>query len=489
MFKKLRLVLVLGMIAIAASAAVRYASAQGNSPAAGAAAAQIEFTRADRGDVAITINATGNIVANQDTALSFAASGKVTAINVKEGDYVLKGQTLATLDDQAQQDAIVSAQLRVNAAQLTLAKLQEKPRQVDIDVAQAAVKAAQVALDEAKISPVDSAQLQIAQLSVEAAKNQLWQAQLNRDVSNQKKASLLSNSKTAGSAATMPSDNQNDRSISSATYQITIAQYQLQDAQSKGANIGAIDSAAASLTSAQVQLQTLLAGTNADDIKQAQANLDAAKEALDQAKRDQEKTRLVAPFSGQIAQINLNVGQVAPASQAITMLDVSSFFVDLPVAEIDIAKIQVGMQVNLHFDALVNTIVSGKVIRIADTANTGTPVTYNVRVQIDPAGNPLLSTMSVTANIVTSNASNVVRLANRFIRIDTAKKKAYATVRQQDGTFKEVEIVLGASNDSYTEIKSGLNAGDIVISPQAGASGGRGGFGGGGLPIRALTGG
>jgi multidrug efflux pump subunit AcrA (membrane-fusion protein) len=198
---------------------------------------------------------------------------------------------------------------------------------------------------------------------------------------------------------------------------------------------------------------------------------------------------LIAPFDGLVAQVNLSVGQPAPASQAVALLDVSSFYVDLPVAELDIAKVQVDQPVSLHFDALPTMPIQGKVIRISDVANTGTPVTYNVRVQIDPAGHPLLSTMSATASIVTSNAANVVRLLNTFIRIDRAQNKAYASVRQPDGSFKEVQVQLGTSNDTYTEIKSGLKAGDVVTVPSAvGNSGGQGGPGGFN-PLRRLAGG
>lgn len=462
-FSKLRTAIVIGVALVGAAGAYRWVSAQTAEKTAAAAATTtpIEYAKADRGDVAITINATGNIQAKQNVALAFTSSGKVTAINVHVGDAVRQGATLATVDDQAAQDAITNAQLKVYNAQLALNKLNEKPRQVDIDVAQASINYAKAALNEASIGGSDAIQVQIAQVQVQAAQNALWQAQLTRDQNN---AKIAANPKAAASA---PSDNQNNKSIDSAALGVNVAQAQLNATRSQGANPGSIAAAQISVQNAELQLQTLLQGPNDADVKQAQANLASAQAALAQARADVAKTYLVAPFDGIVAQVNLNLGQAAPTANAVTLIDTSSFYVDLPIAELDIAKVALGQAVNLRFDALANATIQGKVTMIAATPNSGSPVTYNVRVEFSPAGNPLLSTMSTTASIVISNAANVVRLPNRFIRVDRAKNKAYATVQQPDGSFKEVEIVLGAANDTYTEIRSGVNAGDVVTTPQA----------------------
>jgi RND family efflux transporter MFP subunit len=181
--------------------------------------------------------------------------------------------------------------------------------------------------------------------------------------------------------------------------------------------------------------------------------------------KDLEKTKLIAPFDGMVAKINLSIGQQAPSNQAVVILDISRFYVDLPIAEVDIAMLTVDQTVELRFDALPNATIQGKVARISDTATVGDTVTYTVRVEIDPAGQTLLSTMSVTANIITSNVENVLRLRNRYIRVDRAKNLAYATVKQADGTFKEIEIKIGMANDAYTEVKAGLKLGDVVSLP------------------------
>src|SRR5262249_28044479 len=152
---------------------------------------------------------------------------------VNEGDHVLKGQTIATVDSTDARDALMQAQLKLQQQQVALKTLTDKPRQVDINVAQANLDLAKAALKSAS-SGGDPLQTQIDALNTEVAKNQLWQAQLTRDANNQKKDDLLSNPKTASAAGNLPSDVQNNASITTADYGVQISQAQLAAAQSQG---------------------------------------------------------------------------------------------------------------------------------------------------------------------------------------------------------------------------------------------------------------
>ncbi len=484
MFKLLRIVLFIGALLVIVVSVNRLLNA--TTPANAASTnGPLDTATIDRGDIPIVVNATGTIQAQQNVSLAFATSGKVTSINVKVGDFVRKGQTIATIDNRTALASIAAAQEKVTADQIVLNNLQAKPRQVDIDVAQANVNVAQANLTESQHSGPSATSVQSAQLNVEVAKNQLWQAELSRDANAQQKAQLQSNGKSAA-AANLPTDAQVNRPITSAGYNVQIAQDQLDATKSTGTSAGGIMSAQANLDSAQAQLKALLSPANPDDVKQAQDNLASAQTALDAAKLTLTNTQLTAPFDGMVAQIKLNVGEAAPSSQAVILVDTSSFYVDVPVAELDVANINVGQDVNLLFQALPNVTVPGKVILISDTANASTPITYNVRIQINSAGKPLLSTMSTTAAIIISNAPNVIRIPNRFIRIDRTTRRTFATVQQPDGTFQEVQIQIGTANDTYTEVKSGLQVGQVVTVPSTTPTTNRGA---GGNPIGRLLGG
>src|SRR5690348_8670635 len=98
-------------------------------------------------------------------------------------------------------------------SRLVLKNASGKNRTVDIDVAQANLKQAQANLSDSKVGPVDQTQVLIAQQNAEIAKNQLWQAQLNRDIQNL-------NPKVAGNTLTV---DQQNKTLSSSEANVGIA--------------------------------------------------------------------------------------------------------------------------------------------------------------------------------------------------------------------------------------------------------------------------
>jgi multidrug efflux pump subunit AcrA (membrane-fusion protein) len=490
MFQRLRNLALIGVVLIAIAAVLRVVTTPQQTASAQANTAAQDTARVERGDVAVTVSATGSIEANQSVSLSFATTGVVKSINVQEGDHVRKGQTLATLDTTSAQDALLLAQAAVTAQEIALRALTDKPRQVDIDVYQAALSVAQAQLKEAS-SGTSKTTAQISALKVEIAKNALWQTELTRDANDQKKAALQNDPRTAAQAANMPTDQQNNANIQASDYDVQIAQVQADASKSSGGSASSIVSAQASVTAAQVALDNLLNGGDKDDIAQAQANLKSAQHALDSAKADLAKTSLIAPFDGVVATINLNVGETAPTSDAVVMLDTSNFYVDVPIDETDISQVEVGQSVTLTTDALPGVTIIGKVAQIAATSTlSGNVVTYTVRISIDPTDQPLRSAMSTTATIITQKADQVLRVLNRYITTNSSTGKSFVNVRQPDGTFKAVEVTLGLRNGAHTEIKSGLSEGDVITSGSGTqtsgsttTSGGAGGPGGIGIPL------
>ncbi len=479
MFRRLRNLILLGIVAIAAAAFVRMRVTAESSNTTQNNAAQ-DTSVIDTGNIMNSINAAGTIQAAQSVTLSFPTTGKVIAISVNEGDHILKGQTIATLDTQSAADALQLAQAKLLSAQVALRQLTQPARLVDVTVAQMSLNLAKAKLASASSGP-DALQAQIDALNVETAKNALYQAELQRDASNAQKAQLEKNPRTAAQAANLPTDNQNNATLNSAGYDVQIAQSQVAADQSQGANVGSIASAQASVLAAQIALNKLTQGPDKNDLAKAQAELDAAQAAVDAARENLGKTVLTAPFDGVVAKLNLHLGEQPPTTTpAVTFLDTSSFYTDIAVDEADISKVALNQPSTLTLDALPGVTVNGKVIRVAQTAvKNGDVVTYTVRVQIDPAGQPLLSAMSTTASVITQQANRVVRIRNRYVRLDRPTGKTYATVRQPDGTFKEVEITLGIRDDTYSEVKSGLQPGDVVTAPQVTGVGGPGGPGGG----------
>ncbi len=98
-----------------------------------------------------TVSASGQVVPIQKVQLSFPLTGIVKTINVKEGDTVTKGETLATLDPAILEAQVREKQAEVNAAQTQVDYLRRLgTSQENLDGALADVEKAQALLDSAK---------------------------------------------------------------------------------------------------------------------------------------------------------------------------------------------------------------------------------------------------------------------------------------------------------------------------------------------------
>jgi HlyD family secretion protein len=179
---------------------------------------------------------------------------------------------------------------------------------------------------------------------------------------------------------------------------------------------------------------------------------------------------LTAPFDGVIAVNNLRVGELPPQTQpAMLLTDLSEYYVDLAIDETDIVNVEVGQPVELRLDALPDAEIVGRVTNVAVSPTiAGQLVTYRVRVTLDPTDEPVRIGMSATATIVVNEVDETLVLPNRFIRIDRTTQEAYVTIEREPGLFEEISVVLGARNETESEIISGLQAGQrVVLLPRA----------------------
>lgn len=99
-----------------------------------------------------TVTASGQVEPVQHVQLSFPLTGVAKTVEVKEGDSVTAGQTLAMLDTSLLEAQVRENQADVAAAQTQVALLRRMgtTSQEDLDSAQAGVDRAQALLDSAK---------------------------------------------------------------------------------------------------------------------------------------------------------------------------------------------------------------------------------------------------------------------------------------------------------------------------------------------------
>lgn len=70
--------------------------------------------------------------------------------------------------------------------------------------------------------------------------------------------------------------------------------------------------------------------------------------------------------------------------------------------------------------------------------------------------------MTATVAIVTDKAEDVIIIPNRVMHLDETTRTPYVE-KLIDGVPTRVDIVIGLRNEQYSEIKEGLEEGDVLV--------------------------
>ncbi len=253
------------------------------------------------------------------------------------------------------------------------------------------------------------------------------------------------------------------------------------------------------LAQAQTQLDN---ATTTDAIRQARIGVYNAETSdahalagLDSLQAQLKLATLTAPVTGIVTAVALQAGTDAPSGTAITLAG-ATLQVTTSVVESDVASISVGQAATVTIAALNGASIDGTVASIApagSSAGNGGVVSYAVEVTLasPPAG--LRSGMTADVTITTASATSVLAIPARAL---TGTAGAYRVrVLAADGTATTTDVTVGLITSSLVEIKSGLQAGDRVITGTSAqqsttnrAGGGtNGAFPGGGGNFRVTT--
>ncbi len=475
---------VIGLVGVGLSLArAQMGSLPSGAAPGGAAAVVSESMTVSLGTLTQTLKSTGALAPADNTVLSFSASAPVTEVDVQAGDQVHAGDVLARIDMTTLDARVRNAQITLTQAQNSLDELTAAPRDIDVKIAQANVQAATAGLSSASQTGSSATDVQIAQYREQIAQNQLWQAQLNRDIS-----SARSNPNAPNAYA---SQIQSDSSLAQSETSVQIAQANYDSTAGNGPNQGSLGSANAQLVSAQASLDSLLAGPSDSDLKKAQIAVQTAQLTLDSAKQALDDAVITAPFDGIVAAVNIEVGEMPPATGAITLIDTSSYTTTLSVDEQDIAQLQVGQPVNLNVQAFPDTPFTATVTRIEPAPKTSSGlVTYSVEVTFNRVDDQLRPGMTTVANVILSHQDNVMVVPNRFITTDDTTGKSTVKVQTAPATYSDVPITIGAATDSDSVIAAGISVGQTLVILQTASTNGPGGLfsappGGGGAAASA----
>ncbi len=210
-----------------------------------------------------------------------------------------------------------------------------------------------------------------------------------------------------------------------------------------------------------------------DQLSSAQESLRNAQLSMESMQKQLEDYTITSPISGTIVDKQYKAGDtVESGKQLCTIYDLSYLEMTLSIDELDISSLEVGQSVRVTADAVEGKEYTGVVtkVSVAGTTSGGTTV-YPVTVRIDETDG-LLPGMNVDAEIVISEADNVLAIPNgavnrnNLVLITKDSPSAANAVEQENMEAPEgyvyVEVETGLSDDDYVEVVSGLQEGDTV---------------------------
>jgi HlyD family secretion protein len=199
-----------------------------------------------------------------------------------------------------------------------------------------------------------------------------------------------------------------------------------------------------------------------EKVKQAGAQLDAARATLD-------KTIMSAPFDGVVLDVTTEVGEwISPSPPGVfippvvDVIDPDSLYVSAPLDEADVAKVKVGLPVRITMDAFRGRSFPGTVSYVSSYVETKqeqnrtltVEATFDRRSEL-PAN--VLPGLSADIEVILDERDDVLRIPTYSLL------EGNKVLKVEGETLKEVKVQTGLHNWEFTEVTSGLSAGDRVV--------------------------
>jgi HlyD family secretion protein len=205
--------------------------------------------------------------------------------------------------------------------------------------------------------------------------------------------------------------------------------------------------------------------------------------ALRAARDDLDKTVIASPIDGTVTSLNVEEGEIAitgtmnnPGTVLMVISNLSSMEVRAEVDETDVARVDLGQDVEISVDAFPDTTLRGSVSVIGSSSSLARGSsqrpdersTFDVKVRIEDALAGLRPGMTTTVDIVTASEDSVLSVPLQALVLrelgEREDKKEYEGVFiVEDGRSRFVPVTTGISDDTNIEILETLGEDTRVI--------------------------
>lgn len=214
-------------------------------------------------------------------------------------------------------------------------------------------------------------------------------------------------------------------------------------------------------------------------VEQSKAQIRSAEISVNDARVNVGYTKITSPIDGVIVSIPMSEGQTANSNQIsptiVQVADLSKMLIKLEISEGDIAQVRENQTVTFTTLSDPNRVYQGVIESVdpalttltdnnySETSGNSTAVYYYANVLIDNSDNSLRIGMTTQGRVVIAEKNDVLLAPTSAIK----KRKGQNFIEVlENGKAVEKEVQLGLADSQNTEIVSGLNKGDKIITAQ-----------------------
>lgn len=172
---------------------------------------------------------------------------------------------------------------------------------------------------------------------------------------------------------------------------------------------------------------------------------------------------VLAPISGEVVDRECSPGQLlqAGSTQCFTISDMSTVWVLVNVYQNQLSYIHAGDSVSVQTDAYP-TVFHGRISYLAPALDPNTR-TLQARIVTENPGEKLKNQMYVTATVIAGTIPNAITVPVASVLRNT-ENQPFVYVQTDQTQFARRMVQTGETQDGYTEILSGLSAGEKVVA-------------------------
>ena len=418
------------------------------------------------------LDATGTVHAELEAPIATKVQGRVTAIFVREGDRVRRGQPLLQLDARDLDAGVAQAQAGVRSASVgyenskvaaameqSVADARIAQAEAGVSTAEAAVQSARARYDMVQTGPRRQERSQAA-LAVIQAKAGLTLAQNNL---TRMKALYADGAISHAQLDTY----QSQYDVSKAQWDTTVEGQSIADEGSRSEDIRSakegVRMAEAGLAQSRAALKQARAAAKQADVRRAeirgaQAMVSQGRAALDAARVMRDYATINAPFDGIVTKRSVDPGALASPGVPLLTVQGGDLRIEAVVPEGVLASVHPNSVIPVMLDALPGKPLSGRVVEIAPQGDASSH-TFVVKVRLS-GGVGERSGMFGRARFATGTTRQIlVPVTGVTVR----EGLSYLYISDGTGHARLRLVTVGDTSGERVPVLSGLNAGEHVV--------------------------